>query len=382
MPKGREITIFLAGDVMTGRGIDQILAHPANPILYEPWVKDSRDYLRFAEEKNGPIPRPVSNSYIWGDALKVWKEMAADALIINLETTITASENHLPEKDIHYRMHPENIGIFKVAGINCCVLANNHILDWGEAGLMETVAILKKSGIQIAGAGQNEKEAKTPAILNFKNKGRVLVLAYGHRSAGVPSSWAARSKKPGVNFLPDFSCRSIADIKKIVSRIKQAGDIAIFSIHWGGNWGYEISNEERIFAHRLIDEAGIDIIYGHSSHHPKGIEVYKNKPILYGCGDFLNDYEGIGGYESFRDDLTIMYFVKMNPPTASLISLQLIPMQIRNFRLNRAAEKDTAWLLGVLNREGKKLNTHLRQTTDNALVLAAPPNHQLHFLLK
>ena len=62
-------------------------------------------------------------------------------------------------------------------------------------------------------------------------------------------------------------------------------------------------------AHSLLDEAGVDVIHGHSSHHVKGIEVYKGKAILYGCGDFLTDYEGIQGYEEFRDDLVLMYFL-------------------------------------------------------------------------
>jgi len=75
----------------------------------------------------------------------------------------------------------------------------------------------------------------------------------------------------------------------------------VASIHWGDNWGYEI-------AHNLIDHAGVDIIHGHSSHHAKGIEVWHGKPVIYGCGDFINDYEGIGGNEKYRSDLSLMYF--------------------------------------------------------------------------
>jgi poly-gamma-glutamate capsule biosynthesis protein CapA/YwtB (metallophosphatase superfamily) len=69
----------------------------------------------------------------------------------------------------------------------------------------------------------------------------------------------------------------------------------------------------------LINEAGVDIVHGHSSHHPKGIEVYKNRPILYGCGDFLNDYEGISGYQEYRDDLTLMYFPRMDAASGKLV---------------------------------------------------------------
>ena len=79
---------------------------------------------------------------------------------------------------------------------------------------------------------------------------------------------------------------------------QQPGDLIIASIHWDSNWGYEIPRGQIMFAHCLIEE-GIAIVHGHSSHHVKAIEVFKGRLILYGCGDFLTDYEGIGGYEMF-----------------------------------------------------------------------------------
>ncbi|OGB01681.1 MAG: hypothetical protein A3E79_09405 [Burkholderiales bacterium RIFCSPHIGHO2_12_FULL_61_11] len=63
------LTLWLAGDVMTGRGIDQIQAHAVPPVLYENWVHDARDYVQLAERVNGPVPAPVTPDYIWGDAL-------------------------------------------------------------------------------------------------------------------------------------------------------------------------------------------------------------------------------------------------------------------------------------------------------------------------
>jgi poly-gamma-glutamate capsule biosynthesis protein CapA/YwtB (metallophosphatase superfamily) len=79
------------------------------------------------------------------------------------------------------------------------------------------------------------------------------------------------------------------------------GDLIVVSVHWGPNWGYDIPHQQRRFAHALIDKANVSIIHG--QHHLKAIEVYRDRLILYGCGDFLNDYEGIKGYEEFRDDL-------------------------------------------------------------------------------
>ena len=111
--------------------------------------------------------------------------------------------------------------------------------------------------------------------------------------------------------------------------------MTLLSVHWGGNWGYEISREEIEFAHRLI-ESGVDIIHGHSSHHVKGIEIYHDRPILYGCGDFLNDYEGIQGYENYRSDLGLMYFPGMDAATGRLAELKMVPTRIKHLRVNRA----------------------------------------------
>jgi poly-gamma-glutamate synthesis protein (capsule biosynthesis protein) len=210
---------------MTGRGIDQILPHPGDP-------------------------RPAGFSYIWGDALAELARMKPGARIVNLETAVTTRGEPWPGKGIHYRMNPANLPCLTAAGLDCCVLANNHVLDWGREGLAETLATLRAAGLRTAGAE-----------------------AVGRRIAAQ----------------------------------KRRGDIVVASIHWGGNWGYDVASAQRDFARALIG-AGVDVVRGHSSHHPKGIEVYRERPILYGCGDLINDYEGIEGHEAFRPGLSLMYF--------------------------------------------------------------------------
>src|SRR5207244_13238225 len=128
--------------------------------------------------------------------------------------------------------------------------------------------------------------ASAPAIIVLPNKGRILVFAFGTASSGVPTEWAATRDRPGLNLLRDFSPKSIDAIVRCIALHKRAEDVAVLSIHWGGNWGHEISPAERAFAEKVIDAAGVDIVHGHSSHHPKGIEVYRDKLVLYGCGDF------------------------------------------------------------------------------------------------
>src|SRR5438046_4414395 len=125
------LRLFLSGDVMTGRGIDQALPHPVNPALHEPYVRDAREYVGLAENANGPIPRPVSFDYIWGDAVQELEDSGVDLRIVNLETAITSAETHWPGKAIHYRMHPRNIDCLSAVRISGSALAKTHVLDWG-----------------------------------------------------------------------------------------------------------------------------------------------------------------------------------------------------------------------------------------------------------
>jgi poly-gamma-glutamate capsule biosynthesis protein CapA/YwtB (metallophosphatase superfamily) len=367
---GASITLFLCGDVMTGRGVDQVLPHPGDPRLYEPYVRDARQYVQLAEAVNGPIATPVDFAYIWGDALEALERRSPDIRLINLETAITTSEAPWPQKGIHYRMHPPNLPVLSAAAVQCCALANNHVLDWGYSGLAETLESLRGAGIATAGAGNNLAEACAPAILAVPHKGRVIVLALGHRSSGIPRSWAAQPKRPGVCLLSDLSERTAESIGRWVSELKQSGDLLVVSIHWGENWGYEIPLEQRRFAHALIDKAGVDLVHGHSSHHVKGIEVYRGRLVLYGCGDFFNDYEGISGYEEFRSDLSLMYFPTFEPASGRLTALRMIPTQVRRFRVKCAAEADMRWLLDRLNRECERFGARVDIESDDSLRLS------------
>jgi poly-gamma-glutamate synthesis protein (capsule biosynthesis protein) len=359
MDSDNAIRLFLAGDVMTGRGIDQVLPSPSHPRIYEPYVHNANDYVALAERTNGPIPKGVDYSYIWGDGLAALQEMAPDLRIINLETAVTRSDDYWRGKGINYRMHPNNVLTITAAGIDCCVLANNHTLDWGHAGLAETLQSLHKAGITTVGAGNELAEAAVPAVMKVTGGGRVLLFAFGHASSGVTDDWAATKKRAGVNLLGKLSAKEVRRIAEEVAVHKGERDIVVLSLHWGGNWGYRVSREQREFAHRLIDEAGVDLVYGHSSHHPRGIEVYREKLILYGCGDLLNDYEGISGYESYRDDLSLMYFPSLDPASGRLQSLTMVPQQIRHFRLNRASDGDARWLQSTLDRQSSKFDTRV-----------------------
>jgi len=360
--------LFLCGDVMTGRGIDQALPHPVNPVLYELYVRDAREYIDLAEKARGPIPRPLSFDYIWGDALTELHRTDVDLRIANLETAFTSAETPWPGKGIHYRMHPQNVGCLCAGRISACALANNHVLDWGYLGLSETLQALDAAGIAHSGAGNDAEEAMQPGVFATAGRNRVLLFSFGSTTSGIPEDWKATSISPGVNLLDDLSEKTAARVCDQMRAHQQPGDLIIASIHWGGNWGYEIPREQIVFAHRLIEE-GVAIVHGHSSHHVKAIEVFKGRLILYGCGDFITDYEGISGYEMFRGDLALMYLVELDPSNGKLISARLVPMQMRRFRLERAAAADAKWLCNLLNDLGAPFGTTLRLEEDNSLTL-------------
>jgi Putative enzyme of poly-gamma-glutamate biosynthesis (capsule formation) len=362
------LRLFLCGDVMTGRGIDQALPHPVNPLLYEPYVHDAREYIALAEKAHGPITRPLSLDYIWGDALHELERAEVDLRIVNLETAVTSAETPWPDKGIHYRMHLRNIGCLTAAQISACALANNHLLDWGYDGLSETLKTLSVAGIAHAGAGNDAEEAMQPAALDTTGEGRLLLFSFGSTTSGIPQEWKATSISPGINLLDDFSEATAARVADQMRAHQQPGDLIIASIHWGSNWGYEIPRNQIVFAHRLIEE-GVAIVHGHSSHHVKAIEVFKDRLILYGCGDFLTDYEGISGYEMFRGDLAVMYLIELDSCSGELITSQVVPMRMRRFRLERASVADAKWLCDLLNKLGERFGTGTRLEADNRLML-------------
>ena len=354
----RPTRLLLCGDVMTGRGIDQILRDPVEPHIYEPYMRSAVGYVELAEAVSGPIPRGVDPAYVWGDALAEFERRRPDLRVVNLETSVTQSDDHWPAKGIHYRMNPANVACLTAGGLDGCVLANNHVLDWGYAGLTETLATLRRAGIATAGAGQNLSQASRPAIFPLDGGGRLLVYACGARSSGIPVGWMATADRAGVNGINRLSAATARRVGEDIRAVRRPGDIIVVSVPWGGNWGYRVPHDQTEFAHRLIEDAGVDVVHGHSSHHAKAIEVYEGRLILYGCGDFITDYEGIGGHERYRGDLSNMYFVDL-AASGELAGLIVCPMRMHRFQVRRCGPDDADWMAKRLTAEGEKFNTRV-----------------------
>lgn len=354
---------------MTGRGVDQILPRPSDPTLREGYVLDARVYVRLAEEVSGPIPRSVSPEYPFGEALAELSRVRPDARVVNLETSITRSDAFWPAKGVSYRMSPENAVCLSAAGLDVCALANNHVIDFGLEGMADTLDTLDRLGIAHAGAGRTLEEAEAPAVVDRGERGRVLVLSVGTPSSGVPHAWRATARSPGVCVLSDLSAAAVRQVRAVVERHARPRDVVVLSIHWGPNWGYEVTAEERRFAHAVIAEAGVHVVHGHSSHHVRGIEVFDGHLVLYGCGDLLTDYEGIHGYESYRGDLGLLYFPRVDVERGTLEALEMVPTRVRRLQITRAPADDARWLRRVLEREGARLGTRVEQDAAGRLHL-------------
>jgi poly-gamma-glutamate synthesis protein (capsule biosynthesis protein) len=363
------VTLFLAGDVMTGRGIDQILPHPVEPQLFESWARSAKDYVALAERVSGPIPRPADFAYVWGDALAELARLRPQLRIVNLETAVTTSEAAWPRKGIHYRMHPANVPCLSALGVDCCTLANNHAMDWSREGLLETLSALTSAGIRTTGAGRDAAVATAPAALPAGSGKRVLVYGFAIEDSGTPAAWCASERHAGVDWFDDLSSRTVDVIAHQVDLHRRDGDLVVASIHWGPNWGFAIDTEQRRFARKLLERTDVDLVHGHSAHHVKGIEVHEGKLILYGCGDFLNDYEGIGGNAAYRGELSLMYFPVLDSGSGKLRELVMTPTRTRRFRVNRAAPEESNWLFATLNREGRPLGTAVEMQSDGTFRL-------------
>lgn len=354
------ITLWLAGDVMTGRGIDQVQAHPGDPALYEQWVRDARDYVRLAEQANGPVPAPVAPDYIWGEALAAIAQRRPDVRLVNLETAITDAGRPWPDKAVHYRMHPANIGCLTAARIDACALANNHMLDWGADGLRQTLRTLQQAGIRGVGAGSNAEIAGTPAVLPLSGGARLLLFSWAAGDSGVPEAWRATAQRPGVALLPALDEAAARQTAAHIARWRQDGDRVVVSLHWGGNWGVEVPRSHQQFSHRLIELGAADLVHGHSSHHPRPIEVYRGRLILYGCGDLINDYEGIGPEGRFDPSAVCLYFVQIARASGELQRLEIMPMQLRRLQLVHADAAARRSLQSLFELETAHFGTRLQ----------------------
>ena len=290
--KNNTILIGLAGDVMLGRLVNEQIS--------------------------------LSNyTYPWGNLLSLLQKN--DLNLINLETTLTKSKK-VVLKTFNFKADPDKVQSLVEANITVCNLANNHLLDFNEEGLKETIFTLDQANIQHVGAGTNIAEARKPVIIEEKGI-KIGILGYTDNEP----EWKATENNSGINYI---QVGNLEEISKEVKKLRSEVDILILSLHWGPNMKQKPSKEFQQFAHQLID-LGVDILHGHSAHLFQGIEVYKNKIILYDTGDFVDDYYVT---PELRNDQSFFYLIELNKQR--VIKIQLIPVLISNMQVNLAKGED------------------------------------------
>lgn len=303
------LTIGLGGDLMIGRMVNKYLTeHPSFSI--------------------------------WGDLHPILRH--TDLNIVNLETALTRSDK-IVTKRFNFKADPEKVHVLLQGPIHAVNLANNHILDFSEEGLSETIRILDQASIQHVGAGIDLAHAKSPIIIEKKGM-RIGLLGCTDNEP----SWEAASKKAGTYFL---SINDPASIRESIRSLRKHTDLLILSIHWGPNMKKEPLPEYRKLSREFID-LGVDIVHGHSAHVFQGVEIYKNKAILFDTGDLVDDY---AIDPELRNDRSFFFIVEAD--MKGLRKIRLIPTVISNFQVNIAKGKQREEMFSEMQTLSKALQT-------------------------
>lgn len=273
--------------------------------------------------------RHRSPEFPWGDTLPLLRK--ADVLVGNLEFVLARDGRPWPGKIFHFRAEPAAVASLEAAGFDLVSVANNHVLDFGTDAALECLGILSARGIRFTGAGQDAAAARRPAVID-RDGMTIAMLAFTDNEP----DWEAGADSPGVRHLPvDLGDPRATALLDDVGELRAAVDLVIVSAHWGGNWGVDVPRNHRRFAHALVD-AGVDVVFGHSPHIVRGVEVYRGRPILYGAGDFVDDY-AVDPVE--RNDRSFVFV--LHTDAAAPVRLFLHPTEIVGFQARMAGRHAT-----------------------------------------
>lgn len=319
--------IALVGDVMLGRLVNKMLKY------------------------NDP-------AYPWGNTLSILQ--TADLRICNLECVLSDIGNpwSATSKIFHFRSDEKNIKTLQIAKIDIVSLANNHVLDYEYEALQRMLNILDEQGILHAGAGKDLSEASKAAFCQINDQ-KIALVAFTDNEP----DWAAEENKPGIQYMPtDISDRRMQNFLSHIENLRKDVDFLIVSAHWGPNWGYYPPEEHRSIGHAIID-AGADLIFGHSGHVFRGIEVYKNRPIIYSAGDFIDDY---AVDEIERNDESFIFVLEKERDSS--LKLYLYPTCISQFQANLASSRREREILSQMESLCKGIGSKFKYFSNYAFV--------------
>ena len=306
--------------------------------------------------------RQRSDTAVWGDVLERLRGL--DGLFVNLECCL--SERGQPwqrtRRPFHFRANPDwAVPALQAAGVDCCALANNHVLDYEEVALRDTLDHLDDGDIARAGAGETREAAFEPALVAVKD----LDVAFVSFTDNTPE-YAATSTTPGTAHVDidvdDEETRTVVS-ETLQDAREHDPDLLVASLHWGPNMVEEPPESFREFGRWLVDH-GVDVIHGHSAHVFHGIEVYDGRPVLYDAGDFVDDY---AVDESLRNDRSFLFELSVTD-AGELSELRLTPTEIYDYSVHRARDDVAEWSRNRMRELSKPFGTQFERDGDQLVL--------------
>jgi poly-gamma-glutamate capsule biosynthesis protein CapA/YwtB (metallophosphatase superfamily) len=330
-PENRQgLQLMLGGDVMLGRNVNEYL-------------------LRYGSD------------YPLGEVASLMRQ--ADVTLVNLECAITSESGVWPgaAKAFYFGASPLAVEALTGAGVDAVNLANNHALDYGVQGLLDTLDTLHRHGIGVAGAGRNASEALAPVIIDCRGTRLGMAGFCDHQS-----DFAAQADRPGIAWLNlDDEPAALARWRAALATLRQAEvDWPILSLHWGPNMVHRPSDQFRRLAHAAID-MGWKILFGHSAHVFQGIELYRGCPIIYAAGDLVDDY-----YVDpvFRNDRQLLF--QLDLTQRALRRIELHPVFIEDCRTQPADAQQAQHIVQWMSAMCGEMGTRVQQRAGRAWIEA------------
>lgn len=203
----------------------------------------------------------------------------ADVAMVNLETAITTRGTPAP-KQYTFRTSPAALTALAAAGIDVVSMANNHSVDYGRAGLEDTLAARRTSPIHVIGIGANSTEAYRPAV--FAVRGRtVAVLAASQIGDWTLQQWSATRTRPGI-----ASARPLTRLLAAVRNARSQADVVVVYLHWGTERMACPDGAQRDAA-KALTAAGADVVVGSHAHVVQGTGWLGRGYVAYGLGNFI-----------------------------------------------------------------------------------------------
>ncbi|MCB1488994.1 MAG: CapA family protein [Bauldia sp.] len=298
---------------------------------------------------------------MWGDLRP--RMLATDAVIANLETPITTHTVKWDKwKAFYFRSDPMIVESLKAGNIQCLSLANNHMVDHGSQGLLDTLRHLDAAGIARAGAGANLDEAMEPTLF------QAAQMTIGFISiTNTVRAFRATADRPGTNFWKISTDQATVDrLAGQVSGLRSAGaDLVVLSIHWGPNYRWWPPRHYQAFARKAVD-LGVDIVHGHSAHMLQAVEFRGRGLILYDTGDFVEDMIVAPG---FRSDHSCLFLVEAGPGIVP--RLRMVPARLTLAKVNKAKGRDADTIRQYMIRRCRNFAVDLRE--EDGELVATPP---------